>query len=68
MRRLSIIELVEEEFTPKVKKTITPAKSVPVVKAVEIVASSQVVEEVVASEVQAALFVEPAEVCEAKAD
>jgi len=73
--QLSMIELVEEEFTPKVKKAVAPAKSQKAVKAVEKTAPVLVAEEPVKAEVapEAADVPQTAiddsvEVCEAKAD
>jgi len=72
--QLSMIELVEEEFTPKVKKAIAPAKSQPAVKVAKqsepvVTAEESVKEEVVLeAEVPQTTITESAEVCEAKAD
>lgn len=61
--QLSMIELVEEELSPKAKKSATPTKkSVAKAKTVKAAAPEEVVEAA-----QTAV-VEPAEVCEAKAD
>lgn len=62
--QLSMIELVEEEFTPKAKKSAPPAKkSAPKAKAVKAAATEEAVVEVAQTAVA-----EPTEVCEAKAD
>lgn len=73
--QLSMIELVEEELTPKTKKAVAPAKSQPVVKAAKQTAPVMVTEEPMKAEVVpevvevAQTSVEdPAVVCEAKAD
>lgn len=73
--QLSMIELVEESFTPKPKKAAAPAKSKTAVKAVKetaplLAAAEAVVEEqpVAADEVPQTKIEEPAEACEAKAD
>jgi len=73
--QMSIIELVEESFTPKVKKVKAPLKAIPTLKAVKEVAPVLAVEE---PEVQESIVEvkEPASVelvdssvtCEAKAD
>lgn len=74
--QLSMIELVEEEFTPKVKKTVAPAKSKPAVKTA---APAVPVVETVAEEVStveaapevvevAQTKIEETATCEAKAD
>lgn len=74
--QLSMIELVEEEFTPKVKKTVSPAKSKPAVKTA---APAAPVVETVAEEVSAVeaapevvevaqTKMEETATCEAKAD
>ena len=60
--QLSMIELVEEEFTPKVKKSAPAKKSAAPVKSVKEAAPVEV------AEVAQTEIVDPAEVCEAKAD
>lgn len=60
--QLSMIELVEEEFTPKVKKSAPAQKSLAVAMPDKVAASVEVVE------VTQAVAVNPAETCEAKAD
>lgn len=60
--QLSMIELVEEEFTPKVKKSAPVKKSAAPVKAVKEAAPVEVVE---AAQTE---IVDPADLCEAKAD
>jgi len=72
--QLSMIELVEAEFTPKTKRTVAPAKTQPVKKAAKqttvAVAEQAVNEDVAAEEVASTqtLINDPAEICEAKAD
>jgi large subunit ribosomal protein L17 len=69
--QLSMIELVEEEFTPKVKKAVAPAKSKPAVKAAPVKAVEEPVKVEAApeaAEVPQTKIEEPSEVCEAKAD
>ena len=60
--QLSMIELVEEEFTPKVKKSAPAQKSQIAPKAVKVAAPLE------PAEAAQAEVVDPAEVCEAKAD
>ena len=60
--QLSMIELVEEEFTPKVKKSAPAQKSLAVAMPDKVAASVEVVE------VTQVVAVNPAETCEAKAD
>ena len=73
--QLSMIELVEESFTPKVKKTTAPAKSKPAVKPVKEVAPVLAAEEPVVAEqpiaeadVPQTKIDDTSEACEAKAD
>lgn len=73
--QLSMIELVEESFTPKVKKTAAPAKSKPVVKPVKeaapvLAAEESVIDEqpIAAADVPQTKIEDTSEVCEAKAD
>jgi len=73
--QLSMIELVEEEFTPKVKKAVVPAKTQPALKAateaVPVLAAEETVATVSAADevdVPQTKIDEPIEVCEAKAD
>lgn len=68
--QLSMIELVEESFTPKVKKAVAPAKSKPAVKAAPVALAEEPVkaEEVIETDVPQTKIEEPAEACEAKAD
>jgi large subunit ribosomal protein L17 len=69
--QLSMIELVEEEFTPKVKKAVAPAKSKPAVKAAPVKAVEEPVKVEAApeaAEVPQTKIEELSEVCEAKAD
>jgi large subunit ribosomal protein L17 len=73
--QLSMIELVEEEFTPKVKKVIAPAKSQIVVKnvkqAVPVLAAPEILDDVASKEevdTPQTRIVDSAEGCEAKAD
>lgn len=63
--QLSMIELVEEEFTPKVKK-VNASKTKLVVKPVILAASVPVAE--VVADVPQTTIVESVEACEAKAD
>ena len=60
--QLSMIELVEEEFTPKVKKSAPVKKSAAPVKSVKEAAPVEV------AEVAQTEIVDQTEVCEAKAD
>jgi large subunit ribosomal protein L17 len=62
---VSVIELVEEQFTPKVKKSAPVKAKVAPVQAKPAVAAAAPQEEI--AEVQTAIN-EPEEVCEAKAD
>ncbi|NVN97773.1 MAG: 50S ribosomal protein L17 [Geobacteraceae bacterium] len=64
--QLSMIELVEEEFTPKVKKTVATAKIKPAVKPASVVAAEAPVTEEDVETVQTTI--EEPTVCEAKAD
>ena len=73
--QMSIIELVEESFNPKVKKSAAPVKTKPSVKAVKEITPVLAVEEPVlqdsaldATEPSSAEVVDPAVTCEAKAD
>jgi len=73
--QLSMIELVEEEFTPKVKKAVAPAKSKAAAKSVKTSAPVLVAEEAPKEEVSPETvdvpqtsIQEQTEVCEAKAD
>jgi len=73
--QLSMIELVEEEFTPKVKKAVAPAKSQPATKTVKQSAPVLVAEEPVKEDVSPEAGAVPqtaiddsVEACEAKAD
>lgn len=60
--QLSMIELVEEEFTPKVKKSAPLQKSLAAAKPVKVAAPVEV------TEVTQAEVVDSVETCEAKAD
>ena len=72
--QLSMIELVEAEFTPKTKKVVAPAKTQTVKKAAKqatvAVAEQPVNEDVTVEEIASpqTRINEPAEICEAKAD
>jgi len=73
--QMSIIELVEESFTPKVKKPAAPVKTKPSIKVVKEIAPVLTVEEPVLQdstlesiEPSSAEVVDSAEKCEAKAD
>jgi len=73
--QLSMIELVEEEFTPKVKKALAPAKSQSVAKTVKQPAPVQVADEPVkegvapeTGEAPQTAINDTVEACEAKAD
>lgn len=60
--QLSMIELVEEEFTPKVKKSVPTQKSLVAAKPVKAAAPVETVE------AAQTVVVDPADICEAKAD
>lgn len=60
--QLSMIELVEEEFTPKVKKSVPTQKSLVTAKPVKAAAPVETVE------AAQTVVVDPADICEAKAD
>jgi len=60
--QLSMIELVEEEFTPKVKKSVPTQKSLVTAKSVKAAAPVETVE------AAQTVVVDPADICEAKAD
>lgn len=73
--QLSMIELVEEAFSPKAKKTAAPAKSKPAVKHVKeaapvLAAEEPVIDEqpIAAADVPQTKIEDTSEVCEAKAD
>lgn len=60
--QLSMIELVEEEFTPKVKKSVPAQKNLVTAKPEKAAAPVETVEAV------QTVVVDPADICEAKAD
>jgi len=73
--QLSLIELVTEPCTPKVKKSVAPAKSKPAIISAPVVAPVLAVDEAFTKDpiaIETALpestIIEPAETCEAKAD
>jgi large subunit ribosomal protein L17 len=73
--QLSMIELVEESFTPKVKKTVAPTQSASAVKSVQaeapLVAAAETAgdeQPVIAADFPQTKIDDTSEACEAKAD